>query len=197
MSAAGAAALLATALLVVPGKPSADLRLARLFAKARRTARPAPAARVRRGSRADFPRLAATWDLLAACLRAGLPVPTAIRAVVQDLSGPEADALRAAAGLIELGAAPSDAWAPARACPGTADLARAAQRTARSGSALADVVDELANRLRSAAADRAEARAQRAGVLIAGPLGLCFLPAFLCLGVVPVVLGLASGLPIP
>ncbi len=36
--------------------------------------------------------------------------------------------------------------------------------------------------------------AERAGVLIAGPLGLCFLPAFLCLGIVPVVLGLAGRL---
>ncbi len=26
-------------------------------------------------------------------------------------------------------------------------------------------------------------------VLIAGPLGLCFLPAFVCLGIVPVVAG--------
>ncbi|MGZ4553670.1 MAG: type II secretion system F family protein, partial [Mycobacteriaceae bacterium] len=28
----------------------------------------------------------------------------------------------------------------------------------------------------------------------AGPLGLCFLPAFMCLGVAPVVLGLAGPL---
>ena len=29
-------------------------------------------------------------------------------------------------------------------------------------------------------------------MLIAGPLGLCFLPAFVCLGIVPVVAGLAG-----
>jgi hypothetical protein len=29
-------------------------------------------------------------------------------------------------------------------------------------------------------------------VLITGPLGLCFLPAFLVLGVAPVVIGLAT-----
>ncbi|CKW18115.1 alanine rich membrane protein [Mycobacterium tuberculosis] len=33
---------------------------------------------------------------------------------------------------------------------------------------------------------------ERAGVLIAGPLGLCFLPAFLCVGIVPLVVGLAG-----
>jgi hypothetical protein len=29
-------------------------------------------------------------------------------------------------------------------------------------------------------------------VLISGPLGLCFLPAFVCLGIVPVIAGLAG-----
>ena len=41
-------------------------------------------------------------------------------------------------------------------------------------------------------ASSVEARAERAGVLVTGPLGLCFLPAFICLGIVPVVVGLAS-----
>lgn len=187
----------AAALLVSPGRPPADTRLFRLQGRTRRPAWFTVAARARRRRRAAAPRLAATWDLLAACLRAGLPVPTAIRAVVEDLEGLEADALRAVAGLLALGADPAEAWAPARACPGTAELARAAQRTARSGSALAEVADELASGLRSTMADQAEAKAQRAAVLIAGPLGLCFLPAFLCLGVVPVVLGLAGRLSIP
>jgi hypothetical protein len=57
---------------------------------------------------------------------------------------------------------------------------------------LAGAVADLAADLRARAADEAEARAQRAAVLVAGPLALCFLPAFLCLGVVPVVLGLAG-----
>ena len=33
---------------------------------------------------------------------------------------------------------------------------------------------------------------QRAGVWVLAPLGLCFLPAFLCLGVAPLVLGIAA-----
>ena len=46
--------------------------------------------------------------------------------------------------------------------------------------------------MRRDAEHRAAAAAERAGVLIAGPLGLCFLPAFICVGVVPVVIGLAG-----
>ena len=38
--------------------------------------------------------------------------------------------------------------------------------------------------------------AGRAGVLMTAPLGVCFLPAFLCLGLAPVVLGLLGHLTI-
>jgi pilus assembly protein TadC len=58
----------------------------------------------------------------------------------------------------------------------------------------------VAPALRSLAADaRASARAatesavRRAGVWVIAPLGLCFLPAFVCLGVAPLVLGIAAG----
>ncbi|TNC21062.1 type II secretion system F family protein [Amycolatopsis alkalitolerans] len=185
------AALAGLALLLVPG-PAAGLRLRHLFVAAR-----APSSsRLRAKPKPGDLGLAATWDLLAACLRAGLPVATAISVVIEGETRPEAEALRATARLLALGASPAEAWAPARAGPATAELARAAQRTARSGSALATVAEELAAQLRTSMADKAEARAQRAGVLIAGPLALCFLPAFLCLGVVPVVIGLASRLSI-
>ena len=40
----------------------------------------------------------------------------------------------------------------------------------------------------------AEQAARRVGVLAVAPLGLCFLPAFVLLGVVPVVIGLAGPL---
>lgn len=128
---------------------------------------------------------AAAWDLLAACLKAGLPVPTAIQAVGMG-------ELSQVAELLKLGADPVTAWASALGSPETALLARAARRTARSGAALARQTAELAERTRAAASDDAEARAQKAAVAVAAPLALCFLPAFLCLGVAPVVLGLAG-----
>lgn len=153
--------------------------------------------RRRARSPAEPQRLAVTWDLLAACLRAGLPVPTAVEAVAGGAPGEVAAALRAAARLLAMGADPAEAWAPVAEVPETAELARAARRTARSGAALASVAADLAAQARARLSDEAEARAQRAGVLITGPLGLCFLPAFLCVGVVPVVIGLASTLTIP
>jgi Flp pilus assembly protein TadB len=148
------------------------------------------------GTPADQLGLAASWDLLAACLRAGLPVPTAMAAIADDLPGRPRAALRATADLLALGADPVEAWAPAMDRAETAALARGARRTARSGTALAGVAANLATTIRDAAGDVAEVKAQRAGVLITGPLGLCFLPAFVCLGIVPVLAGLATQLSI-
>lgn len=139
--------------------------------------------------------LAAGWDLLAAGMRAGLPPVVLVRAVAAEFTGTASAALREVAGLLELGADPAAAWEPALRHPGTAELGRAARRTARTGSALADVATELAAEARTALADRAQARAQRAAVWVAAPLGLCFLPAFLCLGVLPVVVGMVQRLP--
>jgi Flp pilus assembly protein TadB len=151
----------------------------------------------RRGARPDPVnplQLAASWDLFAACLGGGLTVPQAIGVVGPELPAEPAKALRGTAELLTLGATPERAWRTAMTVPATAELARAAVRSARSGAELAEVSMTLARRARRTAEDDAAARAQRAGVLVTGPLGLCFLPAFLCLGVVPVVAGLASKL---
>jgi pilus assembly protein TadC len=138
--------------------------------------------------------LAGAWELLAACLRAGVPVPTAVRAVAQGLGAPAGPALRRTAELLALGADPTQAWLPALECSATARLGKAARRSGRSGTALAESLIRLATEVRAGAREQSEARAQRAGVLIAAPLGLCFLPAFLAVGVVPVLIGLAAGL---
>ncbi|MGH3867959.1 MAG: type II secretion system F family protein [Pseudonocardiaceae bacterium] len=138
--------------------------------------------------------LAGAWELLAACLRAGMPVPVAVRAVAEGLDAPAGPALRRTAELLALGADSAQAWQPALECTATVRLAKAARRSGRSGAALAESLTRLAAQVRAGAREQSEARAQRAGVLIAAPLGLCFLPAFLAIGVVPVLIGLAAGL---
>ncbi|MFI6167615.1 type II secretion system F family protein [Nocardia sp. NPDC051052] len=142
---------------------------------------------------------ASVFDLLAACLRAGLPMAGAARAVAPGAPEPLGAALRRAADLLALGADAATAWERA-AVDGAGragaeeveSLARMARRSARSGASLAVAVGELAEQRRAAIEDAAASRAERAGVLIGGPLGLCFLPAFVCLGIVPVVIGLAG-----
>ena len=109
------------------------------------------------------------------------------------------DQLEAAeADLLALGADPAVAWAappdqPASSVDPQIDaLLRLARRSSVSGVALAEAVAALAAQCRQDAAHTAAAAAERAGALIAGPLGLCFLPAFVCLGIIPVVAGLAG-----
>ena len=151
-------------------------------------------------SRLDRPRapatdgtaLAAAWELLDVCLRAGMPVSAALAAAAAPLDGSAGSALRRVAGLLELGAPAAGAWRDSGDVPGLAVLARAASRSAATGAALAQVAAGESARLRAELVDSAQARAQRAGVLVTGPLGLCFLPAFLVLGIAPVVVGLAG-----
>lgn len=140
----------------------------------------------------DGAELAGCWELLAACLEAGLPVAGAVLATAQPLTGTAGQGLRRVAGLLELGADPVDAWRTVEHRRALAAFARAAARSAGTGAALARVARTECARLRATLTDTAQARAQRAAVLITGPLGLCFLPAFIVLGIAPVVIGLAG-----
>ncbi|UPW03095.1 type II secretion system F family protein [Rhodococcus pyridinivorans] len=135
--------------------------------------------------------LPAAFDLFAACLRAGMPAGSAARVVAESAPPDLAAALRRGADRLALGADPADAWGGSGAVDALDDFARAARRSAKSGAPLSDTVAELAVRHRAETEDRVAAEIDRAGVLVSGPLGLCFLPAFVCLGIVPVVVGLA------
>jgi pilus assembly protein TadC len=123
-----------------------------------------------------------------------MAVSTAAAATAPSAPPHLARILSRAADLLALGADPASAWSdPVPHCDDQAEaLLRLARRSASSGAALAQGVSELAAQAREEAADAARAAAERAAVLIAGPLGLCYLPAFLCLGIVPVVAGLAG-----
>ncbi|MEV7089426.1 type II secretion system F family protein [Streptomyces sp. NPDC093085] len=132
-------------------------------------------------------------DLLAACVAAGAGPREAAEAVGESLGGPVGDRLARTAAEIRLGGEPAEAWGRLGAIPGAAGLARCLERAGATGAPAAEPVSRLADGLRAARARTAVARAQRAQVLITAPVGLCFLPAFLVVGVAPVVIGLASG----
>jgi pilus assembly protein TadC len=129
-------------------------------------------------------------DLLAVCLAAGLPVGSAVAAVAETVPDPLAAALRSVAGLYRMGAEPRRAWADAP--DELAPLGRVLVRAGESGSAAGPALRALAADARAASRARIERDVRRAGVWVLAPLGLCFLPAFVCLGVVPLVLGIAG-----
>ncbi|MDQ1599214.1 MAG: hypothetical protein QOD68_688, partial [Actinomycetota bacterium] len=67
-------------------------------------------------------------------------------------------------------------------------------RATATGAPLAGSVREVAADERERARWDALERARRAGVHAVGPLAACFLPAFVLVGVVPVVVGVAQSL---
>jgi len=147
---------------------------------------------------ADLPLL---LDLLAACLAGGAALPHAADAVGAAVPGPAGRRLAAVAAALAVGTAPPDAWT-LLAGPGPrgrdedplAAAARALARAAEGGAPVAQAVSRLAAEARADARARGEQAARRVGVLAVAPLGLCFLPAFVLLGVVPVVAGLVGPL---
>lgn len=102
--------------------------------------------------------------------------------------------LEEVAALLAVGADAGSAWEVAAGHPDLASVAAAARRSAVGGSALAAAFSEQAAELRQRTVADDAAAAGRAGVLMTAPLGACFLPAFLCLGLAPAVVGLLGTL---
>lgn len=151
-----------------------------------------PARADRRRAAAMAADLPLALNLIAACLQAGSPLQPTVDVVGTALGGPLGEELQAVAGALRLGSPPEHAWSRLAAEPTTRAVARAVVRVSDSGAALATLAARLADDQRDRTRFAADAAARRAGVLVVAPLGLCFLPAFLLLGVAPVVIGLAS-----
>ncbi|MFM2438052.1 MAG: hypothetical protein RLZ55_869 [Actinomycetota bacterium] len=131
-------------------------------------------------------------DMLAACVASGAPLERGAAEVARALGGPAGQLLQAAAAQLSMGAAPTRAWDELAAQPPTAPIARTIVRSMDSGAPLADALTTCAAELRDIRRARIDAMAKSVAVKAVGPLGLCFLPAFLLLGVVPLVAGLLT-----
>ncbi|MFF3850056.1 type II secretion system F family protein [Streptomyces sp. NPDC002328] len=132
-------------------------------------------------------------DLLAACIAAGAGPVIAAQAVGEALGGPVGEGLARGAAEVRLGGEPATAWRRLAALPGAAALARLLERADESGLPAAGPVARLAADARADWARVGTARARRAAVMVTAPVGLCFLPAFIAVGIAPVVIGLAGG----
>ncbi len=135
-------------------------------------------------------------ELVAAGLRSGQPLEAALAGAAPSQLPWLGGRLRQVAGMLRLGADPAQAWAPLADEPRLVPLVTTGIRSATSGIRLAAQLGELAGELRAQAHAEAQSRAQRVGVWVIAPLGLCFLPAFVCLSIVAVIIGLAASLPV-
>jgi pilus assembly protein TadC len=156
-----------------------------------------PPARRRRAAAADRARLARDLpraaDLTATCLEAGAAPAEALATVAGAIGGPLGVRMQAVATALGHGA-DLQGLVPIGDGDPLAALLRAIARATATGAPLADTVRDVASDGRERARWQALERARRAGVQAVGPLAACFLPAFVLVGVVPVVAGVARAL---
>lgn len=128
-------------------------------------------------------------ELLAAASAAGASVPGALRAVGAAARGVRGAALERAAVRLARGWPWPATW---RDAPAELAVVAAALRPAWSGGAApTGLLRAAARRVQEAREARAAEAAGRLGVRLLGPLAACHLPAFVLVGLVPVLASLA------
>jgi Flp pilus assembly protein TadB len=149
-----------------------------------------PAARRRREElERDLP---TAVHLLGACLDAGAAVVSALEEVARALPGAVAEELLLAHDRLAVGVDPAVVWGRLADQEELRPLGRALARAHETGASVRDVVAALAAELAARSRARTDELARSVEVRAAAPLGVCFLPAFLLLGVVPMVVGVFS-----
>lgn len=130
-------------------------------------------------------------DLLAGLLESGQSLVSGL-----DLLGahvPGAGPVRRVAAQLDVGVDWDEAWSahePEASDPDLQELARELRFAYHTGAPTARLLRSTAASLRRHRKRRAEQRAAELGTRLVLPLGLCQLPSFLCLGVIPLVLAL-------
>lgn len=130
-------------------------------------------------------------DLLAAACATGVPVPRALEAVGHAIGGSRGADLNRAAGALAWGAPWRDAWAGCEQV--LLPVAEALRPSWEDGAPPAGPLAAAAEQERRDHHSRALEAASRLGVRLVLPLGLCYLPAFVLVGLVPVLVSLAAG----
>jgi Flp pilus assembly protein TadB len=152
---------------------------------------------VRRHREAIDAALPLAVDLLASCLAVGHAPAAALHQVAGAVDPPLREELQEIATRLRLGADPVGVWRDVAAHPQLGSWGRTVLRAVDSGASVADAMVAHADDLRQASRGRVEARARAVGVRAALPLGVCLLPAFVLLGVVPLVAGSLSVVTLP
>ncbi|MBD8078884.1 type II secretion system F family protein [Cellulosimicrobium arenosum] len=131
-------------------------------------------------------------ELLAAAVRAGSSLPRALGAVGSAIGGPDGAALGRVGAALVLGSSWDAAWTGASP---RLDVVRRALRPAwLHGAAPAQSLRTAGVALRQDRVAAARTASARLGVHLVLPLGACFLPAFVLLGLLPVLLSLGAGM---
>lgn len=139
---------------------------------------------------ADEPLAASLYlDLTASILGAGLPLPRVLEELGRVDQGRYRAYLEGVLSALYAGADWNEAWPQPR--PEALEEVRTSlDLSLKCGAPSAQMIRVLAQRQRRAQQRRYEKSAARLAVCLVLPLGVCSLPSFICLGVIPVLLSL-------
>lgn len=140
--------------------------------------------------------LPAAVDLLSAVLDAGRPPVDAFAMVARATAEPLGSEFALIAGRLSVAGDEQAVWEGLRAKTEFAALGRAFRRAGRSGMPVGRVLGRLADELRRERRAASQERARSVAVATAAPLGMCFLPAFFLIGILPTIVGSFSSLPL-
>lgn len=132
-------------------------------------------------------------EFLAVSLEAGQPMSAAVETVARVSPPATGRLLREVAAQLALGRAGPDAWQHLKEHAVWGRIAADMARSERSGTSLTGVLKVHAEDARQDSRDQALKAARTVGVRSVIPLMACFLPAFILIGVVPIVAGLIKG----
>ena len=130
-------------------------------------------------------------DLIASCLASGATELEALMQVATASTTSLKTQLHRVVAALSVGGSHDEAWQQLSGDE-LAPVVDTMCRTAKSGTPAADQLHAIARDLRVRARESAINDARQLGVRTAGPLGLCFLPAFVLVGVVPLVISLVQ-----
>lgn len=150
---------------------------------------PAAVRRRRAALEAGLPQVV---DLMGVCLTAGRSPDGALRQVLGVVREPMRGELATYSRRLELGADPLAVWRSLSSHPQLGPLGRSLQRSAETGASVASAMTRLGDELHAGRRAAAETKARGIEVRASLPLGLCLLPAFVLIGIVPMVAGSVS-----
>jgi pilus assembly protein TadC len=146
---------------------------------------------VTRANRSGLRDTAMMLELVAAMLDAGSGIGRSLELVAVTASAEYRHALRPVVSALAIGADWETAWRSSEVrLPEILEMRDALGFAAVTGAPSSAILYAQAARIRRERFRAAEKRAASLGVKLVIPLGLCSLPAFICLGVVPVLLAL-------
>ncbi len=128
-----------------------------------------------------------TLTLLAAVVESGLPMRMALAHVISVTENPTSDLLQSVLGHIGVGRSESQAWNELGSHDIWGAVARDLARSSSSGAAICEILHVHAEQSQQAAADHMQMKARSIGVYAIIPLVSCFLPAFILVGVIPII----------